>query len=368
MTYASAWKTDKEVFLAADSAVTTTGETVDSLDVDTSSFGREHFLEVVEGRRVEERVVKIFSDNKLGVAFAGSYIHAHAIAKDIFAEIQSGKSPREALDVALFKNIIPQDRTVQLAMAYYDNGPKIINFNSREGNVIHDDQDLVQMGNPPEEFQRRAQNWIADIKNDGHISNEHLTLILGILQSYDLLNNIIEIGIGGAFTGLYVNESGLNWQPDILFIEYSGERDKHVGTCFRHDCLVISSPTIGQSRCFTSTFLPLDSSVLHGKVNKAIQKARKLKANAEYEYVVIMSHNNNSLTVIEMKRNKRHALLWLDTFEDGERTGISTAFFPKLKSLLNDERDNGLTYIQYRKPDIKSIPEDKKTQRVIDYE
>ncbi|HRH23603.1 MAG TPA: hypothetical protein PK295_03155 [Candidatus Magasanikbacteria bacterium] len=366
MTYALAWKTKRSVFLAADTAITTTGDDVDKLDIEVSSFGRKHFLEIQKGKKVEERVVKVFSSNNVGIIFAGSHSHARQIASDVFIEIENGKTAKEALQVAIFKTIVPPQFPVQLAIGYYDSEPKIIFFDSSQGGIIQENLDEIQMGNPPRDFQNETKRWLVDIETGVRETRAQLVALLGILQSFNLLNDTLRMGIGGICTGLTIDKDGCDWQPDILFIEY-GNVEKHVGTCFRNDCLVVNSPIIGQSRCFASTFLPLTSPVLMGKVKKAINKASILKATMEYEYVVILSHKNNSLTILEMRRNTKHDLLWFESLKDSDATKIY--FFPKLKKILNEKNShNGLTYIQYEEPSIKFIPEENRThERIIDY-
>ena len=39
-----------------------------------------------------------------------------------------------------------------------------------------------------------------------------------MLQSYGIHDYLIENGVGGGFCGLYMDQSGIHWQPDILYL------------------------------------------------------------------------------------------------------------------------------------------------------
>lgn len=356
MTYALAWRTPNEVFMAADSAMTTRGENITPMTQE-SSFGEGHFVDDQRSVVVEERVVKLFLRNNVAITFAGSYRLAINIITSIYDHLGSEMSPRAALEAALFTHRFPQGETVQLAIGYFDTQPRLISFNSNGDLLIREDEQIVQIGNPLPVHRNLSENWIRDVAYEADAeAGMRLSALLGVFQSYTIFSPQMERGIGGSFSGLYVDSQGGRWQPDILFIEYGSERGKIVSTCFRHNCLVVNSPTIGQSRCLMSYTLPADMRLLLGQTQKAIEKGRKLRLNAEYEYVVIFHAGKVNITLIEMQRNRKHTLIWLQPLTEERRSGLQLTIFPALKKILN-RTEPGLFVAHFAKSKVKSIPE-----------
>lgn len=367
MTYALGWKSDSEVFLAADTALTSP---IDAMGFHTveSSFGQEHVLNDQEEERVEERVVKLFLRNNIGITFAGSYALAIRVAASFYEKIEQEENPREALNWALFANPIPKGKDLQLVVAFHDGAPRLISFNVQHDGQIREDEQLVQIGNPLARHRQLTETWINDvILTAAGEPALNLSALLGILQSYNLFSPQMERGIGGAFCGLYIDQSGGKWQPDILFVEYGGAREKNVSTCFRHDCLVINSPTIGQSRCLCSFVPPQTQAYMYGQALKAVVKGKRLHRNEEYEYVVFLSVEHMTVTLIEMARHTKHALIWLKHIKDGAREGTQMSFFPGLREIAS-RTETGLTIIPYVEPNIKHIPDNRITRRDISYD
>jgi len=367
MTYALAWKTKSEVFLAADTALTSVPDPR-TAHVTESSFGQKHVSHERQDRKVEERILKLFLKKNIGLTFAGSYGLALRVVSSFFEEIDKNKSPREALDSALFINRIRDGESLQLVIGYFDDEPRILSFNMDGDFKVQEDARLVQIGNPLPVHKGLTNTWIADVSSKIiHNPEAHLSALLGIFQSYNLFSPQMERGIGGAFCGLYVDQTGGHWQPDILFMEYGGQREKHVSTCFRHDCLVINSPTIGQSRSFTNFLPPQTQDYAYAQARKAVVKGDRLHRRAEYEYIVMLAVETLTVTVIEMQRKLQHALIWLKHIANETGEGTRVSIFPKLRKIMSDT-GTGLTVVSYIKPNIKSIPKDKITTRDIRYD
>ena len=130
MTYVLAWKTDSEVFLTADSALTTTHPNPDGHHLERSSFGEEHIFE--SDRIVEERALKLFLQNNIAVAIAGRYDTAIQMVKSFYEGLASGSPPKRALDDAIFRWYPSlRDGIVQLAVAYFDEQPQLLYFDGQ---------------------------------------------------------------------------------------------------------------------------------------------------------------------------------------------------------------------------------------------
>lgn len=359
MTYVIAWKSKSEVFLTADSALTTRSPSLE-LTLSQSSFGQEHLLDTE--RKVEERALKLFLKEKIGIGLAGRYDLAIKAINAFYEKIQEGLSPIDALKWAVFLiQPFPQDTTIQLAVGYYDDGPRLISFNSQGDCQIRDDEEIVHLGSAPPGYKRINEEWVKDIIRKIDQPKAQIASMLGVLQSHGMLNPTLQAGIGGAFAGLYIGESGGNWQPDILFVE----DDKLASVSIINDCLVVNSPTIGQSRCFLTYLPPRSLESLKDQTTKAIEEAKRVMNSAEYDYLIFISTKYKSITLIEMNKHKQHELVWLEPFiqPDGH-SGTKISIFPQLRRLI-DRQIGGIAVATYRSPSTQEVSKDKIINKIV---
>ena len=87
MTICVGWRTQSEVFLMADAAVTSN----EPLGSPTTSFGEAHLDDAAE--KVEERAHKVTCLGGAGLTFAGNASHAFAIPQAAYPLIQTGIDP-----------------------------------------------------------------------------------------------------------------------------------------------------------------------------------------------------------------------------------------------------------------------------------
>ena len=73
----------------------------------------------------------------------------------------------------------------------------------------------------------------------------------------------------------------------------------------------------------------------------------KLQSNAEFQYIVFLNVQNATLTLVEMKRQHKHELVWIKPFKDGFKTGTEIALFSKMQSIIKRDRP-GLVIIPYK--------------------
>lgn len=361
MTYALAWKSGSEVFLAADTALTTTSSESLELDHPISSFGQNNFLGETRTTKTEERIHKLFLKNNIGITFAGNYGRALEVITTFYKKIDTGLSIIDSLNEALSLYPVTTSCNLQLIIGYYENGPKLLSFNAQKNFHVIEDQDIVQIGCPSEAHKDLTEEWIDLTNSVSSIENNaatRLTAILGILQSYNYFSPQMDRGVGGAFCGLYIGQGGGSWQPDILYTDYGIGRGKLVSTCFRHDCLVINSPTIGQSRCFVNNLIGISQDYAYQQALKAVQKSRKPQSNAEFQYIVFINFQNRALTLVEMKRQHKHELVWIKPFKDSSGVGTEIALFPEIRSIIKRDR-LGLVIISYK--------EARRGQRIPNY-
>ncbi len=351
MTYPLAWKTKESVFLAADTAITTISEEKLNLGIKESSFGQENFLDEEEGRMVEERVVKLFLRKNIGITFAGNYILALKVTTIFYKKINEGCEIREALNEALFLNPIPNNKSLEFIVGYYENKPKLLYFNSKIGSTIKEGEGIIQIGNPLEVHKKLTEEWVNDTSNSQAKPEVQLVAILGVLQSYNLFSPQMERGIGGAFCGLRISKDGGFWQPDILYMDYAVSQGKLVSTGFRHDSLVINSPNIGRSRCLASYTFDMTQDRVYEQTKKAVEKGRKFHMNSQFEYIIMVHVQNVALTIVEMQRKNKHEFIWIESIKDDQEQGTKITLFPEMRAIANRPKEKeGLIIIPYRKP------------------
>lgn len=363
MTHVIAWKTEKEVFMVADTAITTSGEDL-KLDLKESSFGTKHFINNPGNKKVEERVVKLFLIKGVAVGLAGNYALALQVITTFYENIKKNIQPKEALEHAIFFHRFPKGKSIQLIIGYYDNGPQTISFNEEGDFKIVFNSPLIQIGNPLPVHKEYTSEWVNHIKLNGRNPEINLASFLGIVQSYNVFSSQIHRGIGGAFCGLYIEQGHASWQSDILYIVYGGEKESLVGTFFRDERFIISSPILGQSRCLMSHIMRQSQEELYRGSVKAIEKAESVFSEVKFNFVVILARDTFGVIVIDMNKKRKHDLLWLKPAGNSKTT--SFVVFPSLKKILLT-MNSGLTVIPYIKSKQKYPVKNKIEIRHIDY-
>ncbi len=350
MTYALAWKSKKEVFLAADTAITSSSDVPLNLELEMSSFGQTHFIDESHKKKVEERATKLFLKNNIGITFAGNYELAIEVVSTFYKKISSGVGINDALKDALFLHSVDSVDKLQLIIGYYEGNPKLLSFNADYDLKIKEEFGVVQIGAPLKDHRQLTESWIKDFVSESN-PNLQLVDVLSILQSYNLFSPQMSRGIGGAFCGLYVGNNCQSWQPDILYADYGIDDGKIIGTCFRHDCFAINSPTIGASRCFTTQTSDVSVSFMEQQAQKAVEKSKRLQRDLEFQYVVIVNVELLSITIIEMNRHSKHEFIWLQRVTDELRQGVKIIFFNEILPVIK-RSTSGVVIIPYKKPRV----------------
>ncbi|PIR48143.1 hypothetical protein COU80_05970 [Candidatus Peregrinibacteria bacterium CG10_big_fil_rev_8_21_14_0_10_55_24] len=366
MTYALGWKTENEVYLAADSAITLKNSQ-ETPGRAKSSFGEGHLRG--SEKFVEERMQKLLLRNGIGVAFAGNVQLAITTISTFFEEIEKSVSPIEALKWAIgMHNPESTDKKITILIGYHDgNHPHLLTFNSQDDRQFRTDEILVQAGSMPEPYKKFTGSSLSKILPETiYDPRRHIASMLGIFQTYGIVDDLITHGVGGAFSGLWIGKSGGNWQPDIMFVL----DDKMVSTCIRENCLLVNSPTIGESRCLITNIPPRAHQEVVAKALQVAKDAKLLHREAKFDFVVIINKQNMTVTLLEMRKNNKHGLLLLEPFTAASgRTGIAYAVTPKLFEIINlDVFFKNIPYMEPTIDNIQDIPADRILKSVIDHE
>ena len=348
MTYALGWKTEHEAFLAADTVITTRGDSV-ALNREQTSFGEKHHKDA--RHKAEESYLKLFLKSNVGVSFAGDVRLARDMIKTFYEEIEGkGSTPLDALKWSVSTHCpspLPVDESVVLIVAFYTDGhPRLLSFNSQNDHKIREDEVLVQAGSMPKNYKEFTEFALTGIVPNTHGKpNHHLASMLGIFQAYSIFDSLLaSSGVGGAFSGLYIGASGGSWQPDILYLL----PDKLVSTLFRNDCFLIPSPTIGASACFMSYIPPKPMSEIEKQTQEAVEEAKGVMKEAKFDFAVVVDKEGETLTLLDMQKNREHEYLRLSWFERDEGKGIRVSQLPQLEEII--KKKTLFKNIPYMKP------------------
>lgn len=227
MTFVAAWKLKNEIFVTGDTAITIRlFHPVILQDKINYKAKRSSFYELhqySQDKIIEEKHLKIYNiDNKYILGYAGDA----DIAFDIINEIYDQVKLKENKISEIVKNAtLIYGGAVQLVIGYFENGEtKLFTFN-HDGKFeikFHDTPVLIGKINAHEVLESFTPELINFINNNKLTSNPNDKLILfsTCLQSILIRANLIEHGIGGTFTGAYLNKKTFVWQKDTGYITF----------------------------------------------------------------------------------------------------------------------------------------------------
>ena len=188
MTICIGWKDANAVYLAADSAVTSSR----SLTAARTSFGELHYAD--GSRSVEESALKIFRHGSTAATFCGSA----EVAREIFATYSSIPNTLHALEAftSAWKSNGPfsKENSVSALFAFWDDSPQLYLFSSNgedEGESIN----LLAIGNLANESRNNILSVVELIPHNLTDPQSRLQCALSYLQSHSVFGNYLEYGI-----------------------------------------------------------------------------------------------------------------------------------------------------------------------------
>ena len=252
MTYCCGWRSDSAAFVLADAAVTSPGI--------TKPEDRTSFCELdVQGadRCVEEAALKVNPIGCTAVTFAGSSRAGRLIEEYFALELNAGVSPSAALETAVRSSDLRSLRSsAELIAAYHDKGhPRVISWNAGGNGVVLGHFDDVQVGSVKEVYRNITKNLLGGVGRLNIDPTRELVNALALCQSYGSFFYLMDQGVGGVFSGAYVDASGFHWQPDILSVLLDGSLNcaGGVSVIMRGNVLIANSAVLGGVRVFGNT-------------------------------------------------------------------------------------------------------------------
>lgn len=368
MTYCIGWKNSTTVFLAADAAVTSTHP----LKTTESSFGEQHTR---KGRvYIQEGAVKVIPMRNAALSFTGDVETGVKIAETLADLLESGETQTLAFRNAVRSHTpFSPKREVDLIFASHVQGePYLSSFNNKRIPQFSDHENIVQFGSISQTYKNKSEDFLRMYMKVGVESRLLLVGILGLVQSYGINNYIIKEGVGGTFSSIYIDASGVHWQPDILFALHAPSRSegrdfKLVSSVIRDDVLVVSSMISGDTRGFTYPRQESDEEFKQ-RVAQAAEKAFGVLDSGRYDCVVFLNRQYSVGVVVEMQRQLEHKELIINPTKT-KQGKLSIGLSPSLQEKISTPAPPGETHLPestlfYFAP-YKPLTSDRKVSRTL---
>ncbi len=334
MTYCVAMKGQFGVVMAADSAITSN----DSPILEHSSFGEKHgrLYGKDTGPFVQESAIKVEVIGECAFTGAGDAIEIYDFLKRLRQSLESGASPFEAFELAA--RTAPILSRAQVILGYRTvAGPRLATFNANHDCEVVDDVEIASLGSINDAYKELTAACFDTLRERRPSSIQMLVQIIALLQSYGIHDYLIKDGVGGGICGVALDDDGIHWQPDILFV-VAHPRFEHVGfvgSFVRDNCWCLFT-TFATAGCIvlTSNHRGLSNEALRQEISPLVKEMETKHDDARFDYICVMSSDRHSVTVIEMRGNRNHRLISVEPLP-GVETGIGIFWSPHLQEILN---------------------------------
>ncbi|MGM3305195.1 hypothetical protein ACSQ6I_04280 [Anabaena sp. WFMT] len=312
----------------------------------TSSFGQLH--DKVKGNYVEESLLKIIPiTSNAAIAFAGDVQFAQEIVeflKENFCDTETITNLFNRVNASL--GPFDSRRPVELLLAYAPSNtePQIIYWNSKNGLSNHQ-SNYLQIGSLTSYHAALTQE-IQFLLARGNLDPDRmLPILIAVVQSYGIHNNLIDQYVGGTIFGLRICKGEITWQEDTNFILYdpSFENINYISAFVRDNALVVNSSYTNESRIFAhSISMPNYQEWLESWGSFIINHVN----SDQYRYWVFLSTAARVITVIRRDNfENENNYFQLQYHGDGNFSlGLNLDFQELLRQPLTDLGDGSLPF------------------------
>lgn len=343
MTYCIAWKTDTSAYIFADSVVTEFSSGGSEQPIRTSFLEKQG--QINSENNVFEGAYKIFSGDNYAIGMSGDSRFATQVVELLQMHLNFGRSVCQSIDMTINNYTDFSKRPcVELVVASFDEHPVLFTVKNRGEKFNIEQQGLVLLGSPTKELITYTTNFYQSFKkswnDESHLLERDEILfarMLGLLQSYGIHNYTIEEGIGGTYSGVMINSTGVITQPDTCFL-ISGESPafdtkKIASISVKKNCLCIINSDMQE------IVIPNKAASLDKEESLIIAgNARKIFDGGRFKYVILLNLSMHTACVIDMNYGLNHVLLNIDIREDKIGT-IGFVISSTLEKYLNNGYD-----------------------------
>ncbi|WP_146577826.1 hypothetical protein [Neorhodopirellula pilleata] len=252
------------------------------------------------------------------------------------SEIADGQDSQTAFESATRDDALK--RQVKALMAYtVESSPRLAVFNEDEDGTVCWNADSAQIGSIGDAFRDLTNKCLEGIRSTPDISARHLVQTLALVQSYGIHSYLLEDGVGGSFCGLYVDQSGVHWQPDTLYavIDPNLESVGIVGAFARRNvfCLFSSLCEAG-SIVFAYPEHNESGELFRQRFSDVVREVEQKHEEARFDFVTVFNTVKHVVVTIEMLGHQEHELLMVEAHPTAPRT-TGVFWSPPLQSLLD---------------------------------
>lgn len=310
MTYCLGWRTDTEVFVIADSAVTSIAPLGQG---PVTNFGEAAIGE--NGIFVSEAALKVARVGNYGLTFAGDAAVGREFVNIVDYLVGHGIEIAAALTSAI-QSVFPVNAPAPIEFvcaAYVKGSPVLYTFDASSETLLRDDQRRVHLGVMKSDFCGAVESFLDVAEQQVDEASHCLACVVAFLQTLSVKGNYLKEGVGGFFGGLYVNEFGVKWQPDIAFTFFTPDfgqdisknadnPDPLVIVILRNDIAYIASPFKGRVEAYPRILPSEDKSDLLARLQLAESDIQAAKSDMIVDFVAMVSREHYVTALVEMKR------------------------------------------------------------------
>lgn len=334
MTYCVGLRTDRGIFIAADSVFSSENlsEASASIGVTTAFGERQGDVGPRRFKNVSEEGLKLVVGADSVIGFAGHV----AIAKALVSAYQEGRAlgrdARNAVHNAVV-SVSPCKDDADVLFAFYENGkPCLLHVKTACASTL-EVNGLIQLGSELPSGQHRwtaqvVSNYLELLDRLGshpiHVERIFSQLV-AVLQSYGVHDYLLPHGVGGAFVAAWVTQHGARWQGDHLYVihgEMPAMEDAMCATMVRDDVLCLVNNQTGANKSITTRRLNESMSEAKSRSDSAIEGVVERWDSATFDYLISINTIKHIVTILEMCQKQHHDLLSLHAPQIDGRLGI----------------------------------------------
>jgi hypothetical protein len=350
MTYCIGWKRGNDVFLLADTVLTST----ESINYEITSIG-EHSA-AVQDRFVQEgahKLVVIAPGVAAAIAgHAGLALEICRFIRDNFDETQTSDAIVKTVE-ASFGPFVDRDKHFEFLLARGSATGKASLTKWQSWRGIWPKSDFYEIGSLRSHHAQLTAEFIFKYHTTyGNVyPADFLSMVLATVQSYGIRDVLLNQGVGGLITGLYVSNGKLEWQPLTIYT-FHDKDFKHYNltiSLVENNCLVVSSTFTNRLHVYGNS---VNATNLLDNVPPGFGAEIKLRAeNHRWGYWFFFGTTEPRITIIKNARmgvrNRYARMLFPASGPQLMQIGVSNELAIKLRSPIPPEVLPGLPAIQW---------------------
>lgn len=331
--------------MVTDTAVTKEDKLITSL----SSFGELH--QIINGKNVEEGLLKIVPlANNLMISYSGYVPLIKEIARFIKDHYYSLSCNIPLLIERVINSFGPfsDEKQVALLIGKYANDTdtaELYKWDSNKFDELAVGSDCMWTGSLSQTYAEIAPKLLSEFVSGGMPPQRVLPIITTILQSIGIRRSLLEMNVGGAFVGAFLDKTGCHWQEDITYFLYNDvNKIKDFIKCFIIENALILQSTLSDNIKILFDYVN-DQSIMPwlDKWQKNVDQEVK---SGTSRYYCFISNKEDNIVVIKSKDNTPYTerFEWIVSDDGRTRTWRMRSDLVEMLNnpVVRDKRDGSM--------------------------